>query len=82
MHIGATAEDAVRVAEPVIAAGYRGFPPEACTYGDAEQVAARFLELAAMGYTDVIVRHLADDQGDALASLERLSAVRELVAAA
>ncbi len=35
---------------------------------------------ADMGYTDVIVRHLAEDQGEVLASLERLGAVREALA--
>jgi hypothetical protein len=32
-----------------------------------------------MGYTDVIVRHLADDQTEVLRSLERLAQVREEV---
>jgi hypothetical protein len=32
-----------------------------------------------MGYTDVIVRHLAEDQGDVLKSYERLAEVRRLV---
>ena len=80
MHVGATADDAARVAEPVISAGYRGFPPEACTYGDAEQVAERWRAYADAGFTDIIVRQLADDQADALASIERLARVRELLA--
>jgi alkanesulfonate monooxygenase SsuD/methylene tetrahydromethanopterin reductase-like flavin-dependent oxidoreductase (luciferase family) len=79
VHVGADAADAARVAEPVIAAGYRGFRPDACTYGGIEQVAERFAEYAAMGYTDVIVRHLADDHTEVLRSFERLAAVRELV---
>jgi alkanesulfonate monooxygenase SsuD/methylene tetrahydromethanopterin reductase-like flavin-dependent oxidoreductase (luciferase family) len=80
VHVGADARSAAAVAEPVIAAGYRGFAPEALTYGNAEEVADRFRELGAMGYTDVIVRQLADDQRDALASIERLARVRELLA--
>jgi hypothetical protein len=32
-----------------------------------------------MGYTDLIVRHLAEDQGEVLKSLERLGRVRELL---
>ena len=79
VHVGADPEDAARVAEPVIAAGYRGFPAGAITYGDAEQVAERFRELGSMGYTDVIVRQLADEQPDALASIERLAEVRALL---
>ena len=80
VHVGASAQDAARVAEPVIAAGYRGFPPEACTYGDAEQVAESLRAFADAGFTDIIVRQLADDQADALASTERLAAVRALLA--
>ncbi len=76
VHVGHDAADAERVAGPVVAAGYRGFRPEACTYGSAEQVAELLAQYADMGYTDVIVRHLADDQGEVLRSLERLASVR------
>jgi len=80
VHVGASAQDAARVAEPVIHAGYRGFPPEACTYGDAAAVAGALRAYADVGFTDVIVRQLADDQSDALASIERLAEVRALLA--
>ena len=80
IHVGADAEDAARVARPVVDAGYRGFDPSACTYGSIEQVAERFAGLAAAGYTDVIVRHLAEEQGEVLRSFERLAEVRRLVA--
>lgn len=79
VHVGADSADAARLAKPVVAAGYRGFHPDACTYGSAEEVAERFISYAEMGYTDVIVRHLVDDQGEVLRSLERLAGVRELV---
>lgn len=77
VHVGADERDAERVAGPVLAAGYRGFHPDAPVCGTAEQVAESFRALAALGYTDVIVRHLADDQREVLASMERLAAVRE-----
>ncbi len=80
VHVGADAGDAERVAGPVVAAGYRGFRPDAITTGSVEQVVERFRAYADMGYTDVIVRHLAEDQGEVLASLERLGAVREALA--
>ena len=79
VHVGADAEDAERVAGPIVGGGYRGFHPDAFVYGSVEQVAARFHELAEMGYTDVIVRQLASEQSDALASIERLGAVLQLV---
>lgn len=76
VHIGCDAEDAARVARPVVDAGYRGFPPEACIYGSVEQVVEQLRVYADQGYTDLIVRHLADDQGEVLASLARLGEVR------
>ena len=80
VYVGASAEDAERVAGPIVAGGYRGFDPDALVYGSVEQVADRLRGLAEMGYTDVIVRQLASEQADAVASIERLAAVRELVA--
>jgi alkanesulfonate monooxygenase SsuD/methylene tetrahydromethanopterin reductase-like flavin-dependent oxidoreductase (luciferase family) len=80
IHVGADDADAERVAGPVVAGGYRGFDPSACTYGGVETVATRFREYAQMGYTDVIVRHLAEDHDEVLKSYERLAEVRDLVA--
>jgi alkanesulfonate monooxygenase SsuD/methylene tetrahydromethanopterin reductase-like flavin-dependent oxidoreductase (luciferase family) len=79
VHVGADRADTARVAEPIIAAGYRGFRPEACTTGSPQEVAERFAAYGDMGYTDIIVRHLAEDQGEVLRSIERLAEVRELV---
>jgi alkanesulfonate monooxygenase SsuD/methylene tetrahydromethanopterin reductase-like flavin-dependent oxidoreductase (luciferase family) len=76
VHVGADDADVDRVSGPVLARGYRGFDPEAPLVGTADRVAAGIAELAAMGYTDVIVRHLADDQRDVLRSLEHLAQVR------
>jgi hypothetical protein len=44
--------------------------------GTIDQVTQRFRALATMGYTDVIVRHLIDEQPKVLASLARLAEVR------
>lgn len=79
VHVGADGADAHRVADPVLAAGYRGLPPDAPVVGGPEEVAAAFRALGELGYTDVLVRHLADDQAEVLASFERLARVRELV---
>jgi alkanesulfonate monooxygenase SsuD/methylene tetrahydromethanopterin reductase-like flavin-dependent oxidoreductase (luciferase family) len=76
VHVGADAADAERVAGPVLARGYRGFDPSATVAGDVPTVAAAFRRLHDAGCTDVIVRHLADDQTEVLLSLERLSEVR------
>ncbi|HKA93668.1 MAG TPA: LLM class flavin-dependent oxidoreductase [Acidimicrobiia bacterium] len=82
VHVGADPADAERVAGPVVAGGYRGFDPSACTYGDVEQVTDRLRGYAEMGYTDVIVRHLGEDQSEVLASFGRLGEVRAALAPA
>ena len=80
VYVGETDEEARRVAGAIVERGYRGFDPSALIYGSPATVAARFRELAALGYTDVIIRSLVGDQSEALASLGRMGEVRELVA--
>lgn len=79
VYVGESAEEAEATAGP-IAGRYRGFDREALIYGSVDQVAERFRELAAIGYTDVIMRSMVADQSQALASLRRLGEVREAVA--
>jgi alkanesulfonate monooxygenase SsuD/methylene tetrahydromethanopterin reductase-like flavin-dependent oxidoreductase (luciferase family) len=79
IYVGEHNDEARSVAEPIISAGYRGFDPSACTYGSVDEVAASFREYAAMGYTDIIVRHLTDDHQKVLGSLKRLREVRQAV---
>jgi alkanesulfonate monooxygenase SsuD/methylene tetrahydromethanopterin reductase-like flavin-dependent oxidoreductase (luciferase family) len=80
VHVGADSADAERVAGAVVAAGYRGFSPDAPVWGSPAAVAESFAALGALGAGDVIVRHLAEDQREVLASIERLAEVRRLVA--
>lgn len=80
VHVGSDHEDAHRVADPVLEAGYRGFDPSAAAVGDAAEVAEHLSAFAAMGYGDVLVRHLSPDQREVLASFERLGTVRENLA--
>jgi hypothetical protein len=77
VHVGATRDDASRVVDPIVRAGYRGFDPDALIHGDANDVAARFAELRDIGYTDVIVRHLAEDHDSVLQSFDQLARVHE-----
>jgi len=49
---------------------------EALIAGSIDEVAAQFDSLGGLGYTDVIVRHLTNDQPKVLGSLERLQKVR------
>jgi alkanesulfonate monooxygenase SsuD/methylene tetrahydromethanopterin reductase-like flavin-dependent oxidoreductase (luciferase family) len=79
IHVGSDTADAERVAGAVVAAGYRGFSPDTPVWGSVNTVAEAFDALAAVGATDVIVRHLADDQREVLRSIERLADVRCLL---
>jgi alkanesulfonate monooxygenase SsuD/methylene tetrahydromethanopterin reductase-like flavin-dependent oxidoreductase (luciferase family) len=77
IHVGADAADAERVAGPIVEAGYRGFAPGATVTGGPDEVIEQLASFAAMGYTDVIVRHLANDHPEVLKSTERLATVRD-----
>lgn len=76
VHVGADDADAERVAGPIVAAGYRGFDPAAPVYGGIPKVTDALAELGEMGYTDVLIRHLAEDQPEVLQSFARLAQVR------
>lgn len=79
VYVGASPEEADATGGTIVRSGYRGLPPGATVVGDVEQVTAAFRHLAAMGYTDVIVRNLVSDQPAALASIERLTEVRRRI---
>ncbi len=76
VHVGADPADARRVADPILAGGYRGLPAESLVIGGVSEVSQSIAGLADLGYSHVLVRHLADDQGEVLASYERLGEVR------
>ena len=80
IYVGESAAEADEVKGKILATGYRGIPPVALIAGSVEQVAERFAELAPLGYTDVIVRHLTSEQPKVLGSLSRLRKVRESLA--
>jgi alkanesulfonate monooxygenase SsuD/methylene tetrahydromethanopterin reductase-like flavin-dependent oxidoreductase (luciferase family) len=77
VHVAATDEEAAAMAGPVVERGYRGFDPSAVVFGGPERVADAFAALGEAGCSDVIVRHLVDDQAPVLRSFEQLATVRE-----
>lgn len=77
IYVAASKADAEAVAGPIVKGGYRGFAPDALVVGTVDQVVDRFRELGAMGFTDVIIRHLTNDQPAVLASMARLADVRK-----
>ncbi|MCH8140347.1 MAG: LLM class flavin-dependent oxidoreductase [Proteobacteria bacterium] len=79
VYIGSSSEEAHKVVTPYIQKGYRGFPEEALMFGSVAAVAEELAGYAKLGYTDVIVRNLSSDQGEALATIERLAEVKKEV---
>ena len=74
--IGASVRQAEEFRSHAVAKGYRGCPEDALICGDISQVATQFAELFEAGFTDIIVRNMASDQGQALATIEALSDVK------
>lgn len=79
IYVGSSAEEAKRVVQPYIDKGYRGISEDALMFGSVSQVAEQMRALEALGYSDVIVRSLNQDQGESLASIERLGEVKALL---
>ena len=77
VYVGESAAEAETVAKDAIARGYRGFKPSALVWGSVGEVVEKLKALASCGYTDVIARHLTDEQPKVLGSLERLAEVRD-----
>ena len=80
MYIAADAKDAAAVLERTIASGYRNMPPAALVIATIDQAVDQFRVYEQMGYTDIVIRHLVDDQSAVLASYERLGEVRRRIA--
>ena len=53
---------------------------EALIAGSVEEVAEQFRAFKELGYTEILVRHLSNEQSKVLGSLERLAAVRSALA--
>jgi alkanesulfonate monooxygenase SsuD/methylene tetrahydromethanopterin reductase-like flavin-dependent oxidoreductase (luciferase family) len=82
IYVGESSAEAQAVLQQAVSRGYRGIPAEALIAGSVDEVAERFRSFAEIGYTEISVRHLTNDQPKVLGSLERLAAVRTAVARA
>jgi alkanesulfonate monooxygenase SsuD/methylene tetrahydromethanopterin reductase-like flavin-dependent oxidoreductase (luciferase family) len=80
IYIGESSSEAQAVLQHALSHGYRGIPGEALIAGSVEEVTEQFRTFASLGYTEILVRHLTNDQPKVLGSLERLAAVRMALA--
>lgn len=80
VYVGESSSEARAVLQHAVGQGYRGVPGEALIAGSVDEVAEQFRGFGELGYTDILVRHLTNDQPKVLGSLERLAAVRAALA--
>jgi alkanesulfonate monooxygenase SsuD/methylene tetrahydromethanopterin reductase-like flavin-dependent oxidoreductase (luciferase family) len=80
IYVADSRADAEAATGAIVRGGYRGFDPTALVIGTVDEVVERFRALSRLGYTDVIVRHVTDEQPYVLASLARLAEVRKALA--
>ena len=80
IYVGESSSEARAVLQHSLGAGSRAAPPEALIAGSADEVAEQFRSFREIGYTEILVRHLTNDQPKVLGSLERLAAVRAALA--
>ena len=76
VYVGQSSAEAQAVLREALARSYRGMPAEALVAGSVDEVTEEFRRFGEIGYTDILVRHLTNDQPRVLGSLERLAAVR------
>lgn len=77
VHVAGSRREADSLKVDIESSLYRGIDPEALVIGTIDQVERYFMDLAEMGFTDIITRHLHPDQSSAIRSIERLGLVRE-----
>jgi alkanesulfonate monooxygenase SsuD/methylene tetrahydromethanopterin reductase-like flavin-dependent oxidoreductase (luciferase family) len=72
IYVGESSSEAQAVLQQALGRSYRGMPTEALIAGSVDEVAEQFRTFGKIGYTDILVRHLTNDQPKVLGSLERL----------
>jgi alkanesulfonate monooxygenase SsuD/methylene tetrahydromethanopterin reductase-like flavin-dependent oxidoreductase (luciferase family) len=75
IYVGQSSSEAQTVLQQALGKGYRGIPAEALIAGSVDEVAGQFRSFEELGYTEILVRHLSNDQSKVLGSLDRLAAV-------
>jgi alkanesulfonate monooxygenase SsuD/methylene tetrahydromethanopterin reductase-like flavin-dependent oxidoreductase (luciferase family) len=76
IYVGASSAEAHAVLQDALSRGYRGIAANSLIAGSVDEVSERFRRFAEIGYTEISVRHLTNDQPKVLGSLERLAVVR------
>ena len=80
IYVGKSSSEAQAILQQALGRSYRGMSAQALIAGSVDEVAQQFRAFGEIGYTDILVRHLTNDQPKVLGSLERLAAVRAALA--
>ncbi len=80
IYVGESSSEAQAVLEQAVSRSHRGMTAEALTAGSVDDIAEQFRTFKNIGYNDILVRHLTNEQPKVLRSLERLAAVRAALA--
>ncbi len=80
IHVAESAGDLEQRVRPALERAGPGVDPRCVIVGTIDEVAEGFTELAAAGFSDVIVRHFLDEPGAVLDSYGRLADVRKQIA--
>jgi alkanesulfonate monooxygenase SsuD/methylene tetrahydromethanopterin reductase-like flavin-dependent oxidoreductase (luciferase family) len=80
VYVGQSSAEAQAVLQDALGRSYRGLSAEALSAGSVDEVTQQFRRFGEIGYTEILVRHLTNDQPKVLGSLKRLAAVRTALA--
>ncbi len=79
IYVGETDSEAFATVDAILAEGYRGSGRESLLVGAPATVVQRLAEYRAMGFEDIMVRHVVGDHAQMLASFGRIG--REVMSA-
>lgn len=79
VHIAESKAESEALRAQLLIRGYRGIDPDALVIATIDEACEHFGALAALGFTDIITRHLHPDPQAAIESIQRLGEVRTAI---
>ena len=80
IYVGESTSEAQAVLQQALRHGYGAMSAEALIAGSIDEITEQFRIFGEIGYTEILVRHLTNNQSKVLGSLERLAMVRAALA--
>src|SRR5438067_4151412 len=73
IYVGESTSEAQAVLQQALRHGYHAMSAEALIAGSIDEITEQFRIFGEIGYTEILVRHLTNNQSKVLGSLERLA---------